>query len=196
MVVPANYIKCVVVGDDCVGKTSMLVSYATKRFPTNCIPSAFDNYAGVISLSGKQRQMQLLDTLEQETSTATIQTICSDADVFVVCYSAVQPQSFKNVKEKWLPRIRNFMGDIPFVLVATQTDLRKNPAVLKQLQNKGLKPVSQNEGYALSKRTDYACYVECAPHMERKVKQVIDKAISSVLIPQGDRMEMQSCTIL
>lgn len=88
------------------------------------------------------------------------------------------------------------MGDIPFVLVATQTDLRENPAVIKQLQNRGLKPVSQNEGYALSKRTDYACYVECAPHMERKVKQVIDKAISSVLIPHGDRMEMQSCTIL
>jgi hypothetical protein len=41
-----NHIKCVVIGDDCVGKTSMLVSYATKRFPTNYVPSAFDNYAG------------------------------------------------------------------------------------------------------------------------------------------------------
>jgi hypothetical protein len=28
------------------------------------------------------------------------------------------------------------------------------------------------------------------------VKQIINKAISSVLIPQGDRLEMQSCTIL
>lgn len=46
VLVGTNHIKCVVIGDDCVGKTSMLVSYATKRFPTNYVPSAFDNYAG------------------------------------------------------------------------------------------------------------------------------------------------------
>lgn len=46
MVVAANHIKCVVIGDDSVGKTSLLVSYATRRFPTNFVPTAFDNYAG------------------------------------------------------------------------------------------------------------------------------------------------------
>lgn len=39
-------LKCVVVGDDSVGKTSMLMGYATNRYPTQHVPSAFDNYAG------------------------------------------------------------------------------------------------------------------------------------------------------
>lgn len=39
-------VRCVVVGDDAVGKTSMLMGYATNRYPTQHVPSIFNNYAG------------------------------------------------------------------------------------------------------------------------------------------------------
>lgn len=42
-------VRCVVVGDDAVGKTSMLMGYATNRYPTQHVPSVFDNYAGTSS---------------------------------------------------------------------------------------------------------------------------------------------------
>jgi GTPase SAR1 family protein len=101
------------------------------------------------------------------------------------------------VQEKWIPRIRYYMGDrMPIVLVATQTDLRDNQIVNCQLSNGGLKSVSRAQGHALAKRIGCASYIECSPNMQKKVKQIINKAISSVLIPQGDRLEMQSCTIL
>lgn len=134
--------------------------------------------------------------LLQEASTNTIQTSFADADVFVVCYSSVQPKSFENVKDKWLPRIRDYLGDIPLVLVATQTDLRNNSIVIRQLKKDGLKPVSTEEGHAFSKRIDCACYVETSPSMERRMKNVMNKAISSVLLPQPDRSEITLCTIL
>nr|KAG5693389.1 hypothetical protein BaRGS_015676 [Batillaria attramentaria] len=38
-------VRCVVVGDDAVGKTSMLMGYATNRYPTQHVPAVFDNYA-------------------------------------------------------------------------------------------------------------------------------------------------------
>jgi len=39
-------VKCVLVGDGAVGKTSLLVSYAASECPSHYVPTAFDNYAG------------------------------------------------------------------------------------------------------------------------------------------------------
>ena len=52
-------IKCVVVGDAAIGKTSLLMRYTTKKFPTEHIPTVFENYSTTVNVDGKAIYLHL-----------------------------------------------------------------------------------------------------------------------------------------
>ncbi|RUS70922.1 hypothetical protein EGW08_021312 [Elysia chlorotica] len=186
-------LRCVVVGDDAVGKTSMLLSYATSRYPTAHVPSVFDNYAGSVKVCGRRRQMQMLDTVEMTENPKMRQSLYYDADVFVVCFSVISPESLQHVEEVWLPEIRAHAPHTPCILVGLQADLRTDPAILSQLSSSGQSPVTSVQGEAEARRFGAACYLETSPQVERDTRKLINSAIGSVLRPLDDP---PLCTVL
>ena len=114
-------IKCVVVGDGAVGKTCLLISYTTNKFPSEYVPTVFDNYAVTVMIGGEPYTLGLFDTAGQEDYDRLRPLSYPQTDVFLVCFSVVNPSSYENVKEKWVPEILHHCQKTPFLLVGTQS---------------------------------------------------------------------------
>jgi small GTP-binding protein len=58
-------LKLVVIGDGAVGKTCLLVVYAKGSFPTEYVPTVFENYKCKVTVSNVEYNVQLWDTAGQ-----------------------------------------------------------------------------------------------------------------------------------
>jgi cell division control protein 42 len=173
----------VVVGDGAVGKTCLLHTYTTNRFPYAYEPTVFDNYAVTVHIGKQPVTIGLFDTAGQEDWDRLRIMSYTSTDVFIICFSVMEPASFLNVEEKWSPEIKQYAANIPWILVGTQTDLRDNVAALKELNKKRLRPITREEGEKLAKKLGARAYVECSALLNYNIKQVFDSAIVSYFQP-------------
>uniref|UniRef100_A0A673GDK8 Cell division cycle 42, like n=1 Tax=Sinocyclocheilus rhinocerous TaxID=307959 RepID=A0A673GDK8_9TELE len=100
-------IKCVLVGDAAADKTKLLIRYTTGSFPTEYVPTVFDNYAVTVMIGENPVTLGLFDTASQEDYDRLRPLSYPQTDVFLICFSLVDSDSLENVSEKWYPEVRH-----------------------------------------------------------------------------------------
>ena len=176
-------IKCVVVGDGDVGKTCLLMMYATDRFPGEYIPTVFDNYSANVMVEGKLINFGLWDTAGQEDYDTFRAHSYPNTDVLLICFSLMNPTSFENVREKWYPEVRLHCNNAPIILVGTKLDLREDKGTAFDLKNKWLHPITYPEGLSMARDVGAVKYLECSALTTNGLRTVFDQAIRAVLYP-------------
>ncbi|CAN6911116.1 unnamed protein product [Brassica oleracea var. botrytis] len=204
----SRFIKCVTVGDGAVGKTCLLISYTSNTFPTDYVPTVFDNFSANVIVDGNTINLGLmesfvcvflLDETGQEDYNRLRPLSYRGADVFLLAFSLVSKASYENVSKKWVPELRHYAPGVPIILVGTKLDLRDDKQFF--VEHPGAVPISTAQGEELKKLIGAPAYIECSAKTQQNVKAVFDAAIKVVLQPPKNkkrkkRKSQKACSIL
>ncbi|XP_065865623.1 rac-like GTP-binding protein ARAC3 [Euphorbia lathyris] len=195
----SRFIKCVTVGDGAVGKTCMLISYTSNTFPTDYVPTVFDNFSANVVVDGSTVNLGLWDTAGQEDYNRLRPLSYRGADVFLLAFSLISKASYENIAKKWIPELRHYAPGVPIILVGTKLDLRDDKQFLAE--HPGAVPISTAQGEELRKLIGAPVYIECSSKTQQNVKAVFDAAIKVVLQPpkhkkRKKRKTQKACSIL
>lgn len=177
----SHRVKLVAVGDGAVGKTSLLITFATDKFPPKYVPTVFENHTKQTKREkdGSNVILQLWDTAGQEDYDRLRPLSYPGADVVLLCFSTVNRSSFDSVKEKWHPEVAHYVPEALTFLVGTKIDLREagepDPAT------KELDPVSKEEGAEMRKSIKASKYMEVSAKTRLNLDDVFNTAIELVL---------------
>lgn len=110
-------LKVVVIGDIVCGKTCLLMVYCNNKFPPKYVPKVFKNYVKELTVDEHDFELQICNTAGQEEYDRLRPLSYAKSDVILVCYSIDSPNSYENVRERWIPEVEHFCHAVPIVLV-------------------------------------------------------------------------------
>jgi len=190
-------VKLVVVGDGTVGKTCLLIAYTTNSFPEEYIPTEGDNYSANVLVVNKPVSLGLWDTAGQEDYDRLRPLSYPSTDIFLICFSVVNPTSFTNVKTKWYPEVHHHCPDAKILLVGTKIDLRDDKEVVDSLSKINVAPITSQDGEGMARDIKAVGFMECSALTQKGLKNVFDEAIKCVVFPnKGSKSKGPKCILL
>uniref|UniRef100_A0A6B2LJJ7 Uncharacterized protein n=1 Tax=Arcella intermedia TaxID=1963864 RepID=A0A6B2LJJ7_9EUKA len=190
-------VKCVLVGDSKVGKTSLLYVYTHLSFPTEYLPRFMDTFTINAVINNQIIHLTLWDTVGEEQYDALRPLAYPQTDVFLCVFSVVHPSSYNHILTKWVPELSHLFLPAPMVLVGTQVDLRDDLEVVAQ---KGNAPITYEKGLELSTTINAVKYLECSSLHNQGVKEVFEEAAKAFLgtLPEKPQVHKKAggCVLL
>ena len=99
-----------------------------------------------------------------------------DSEVYILCYSVADRDSFKNIKEFWAPEAKSHMKrKRPTILVGCQLDLRTPE------ECSAGELISTEEGESLAREIGAESFIECSSLAGYRTNDVFENSVLAVL---------------
>lgn len=136
-----NSFKVVLLGEGCVGKTSLVLRYVENKFNDKHLTTLQASFLNKkLNIGGKRVNLAIWDTAGQERFHALGPIYYRDSNGAILVYDITDEDSFQKVKN-WVKELRKMLGnDISLCIAGNKIDLEKDRHVA----------VSDAEAYAKS----------------------------------------------
>jgi small GTP-binding protein len=94
--------------------------FRNDEFPPDYVPGVFGNCVIDLTVDDKDIELELNYAAGQEEYDRLRPLSYPGSDVILVCYSVDSPNSYDNVKERWIPEVEQFCPRVPVVIVGTE----------------------------------------------------------------------------
>ena len=185
--------KCVLVGDNTVGKTSLILAQVTGEDLHEYIPSIYqrpnhhhhEEPDTSVEVDGRNVGLHLWDTVEYNDYDRLRALSYPNTDVFLICFSLENRISYEDVYSKWYPEVTRYCPSTPIVLVGLQQDRRNYSRGAW-----GCAPITRAEGEQLRDDIGAVQYVECSSWENKGVLGVFQAAARAGIDRYNERLSI------
>ncbi|XP_060534773.1 ras-related protein Rab-21 [Cylas formicarius] len=126
--------KVVLLGEGCVGKTSLVLRYVEDKFNSNHISTVQASFlTKKINIDGKRINLAIWDTAGQEKFHALGPIYYRSSNGAVLVYDITDEDSFQKVKS-WVKELRKMLGsELCLVIAGNKIDLEKDRTVSREI---------------------------------------------------------------
>jgi small GTP-binding protein len=163
-------IKTVTLGFGAAGKTSLLVTNTTGKFPSEYIPTVFDNYSQTGELNGCPYHVGLFEPGGGEDYERLRPLEYPQTDIFVLLFDiSDNKEKFEQIHSYWWAEVNHHCPDVPIVLVGSKIDLR---------DHHDKKAITTEEGQAMADKIGAVKYMEVSSLEGHGVTELFEEVIS------------------
>lgn len=182
-------------GDSKIGKTCLLYAYKDgKMTQEEEIRDFLPTFSRKVKVDGRKMELGIWDTSGDSQYDGLRRLAYPSGDVFVLCYSVDNRQSYENVTKKWLPELRKLgRPNAPLVVVGLKQDLRPRTSLMPS-SNGGTDGtstrdhfVAYDEGLQLANEVRAWGFLECTARREDSACNVFGQVAEAILKQEKER---------
>ncbi len=162
-------IQLIIVGETCVGKTSLLYQYSHGLFTKNHLATVgIEFFTKEETINGKKIRVKVWDTAGQEQYKALTKNFYRNSDGVIIVYDVSERETFEKV-QGWVESINEYSDkerNIQKIIVANKVDLPRK--------------VTTEEGKKLAEKYNIP-FFEASAKDDSGIKEFMTKIITDVL---------------
>ena len=179
-------IRVTAVGDESSDKTPTLLVFKGDPYPEDYEPTIFENYHGMHIYQGKQFNIHLWDTAGQEEYDRLRPMSYAKTDVILILFALNDPNSLKNVTDKWINEVTEYCPNAPIILIGTKSELWSPE---KEGQ------ITQGQIEEVAKKINAYKTITCSPRKNENMCDIFELAIEAYLAQRNSYSLYDYCNI-